>query len=198
MTTNHTNICSNNCEFATKTILLSRAGTAEEWLHRCTKIDRVVTTDSLIFNVGCASYIIRACQSQPEDKEVQKVVELIKEIDHELEKLQKDLQDVHKPVEPVIEPVVQKPATPVLVRDKSPEDIPVQRQTVLETIKSVEPVIVQKPATIPSPAGITPPIGIPAAIQKEPPKKRGRKPKQAVITEPQPVKPEPIKEVVKP
>jgi hypothetical protein len=185
MITKQPNICSNNCEFAKKAILLSKAGTAEIWLYLCMKIDRHITSDSVIFEVGCATYNVIPEKTPPESKEAQKVAELLKEVDQELTKIEKELDGLQKPEE----------HAPVLVRDKSPEDIPIQRQTVFETTKPEKPATIPVPAAIPPPPHGALPVGIPPVTQQEPKKKRGRKPKQ-VVPEPapaivqQPVKPE--------
>ena len=182
-------MCANNCKFALKSVFLSRAGTDEEYLYRCKKIDRLITTDSVIYDLGCASYDYEGSkQPVQESTTVQRAKELIKEIDKELEvRKEKGLDTLPKP------PVT----APVLVRDKDPDEIPVQKQTVLETTKLVDPVIVQKPATIPPAVLTQPPVATPPQIVQEPvKKKRGRKPKQ-IVPEPiqlqsvQPIKPEP-------
>ena len=70
----HKDICKNNCEFATPGILLSTAGTQKDWLYRCKKLDeRLITSDSVIHLVGCATYIYdpnkeSACDPDPKVK----------------------------------------------------------------------------------------------------------------------------------
>ena len=58
----HKNFCSNNCEFAKKLQLLSYTAKYgdnyidADYLWRCTKIDQIITTDSAIVKLGCATY----------------------------------------------------------------------------------------------------------------------------------------------
>lgn len=79
-------ICASGCYFAEKRIMLSRTGTQEDWLYRCNKIGKLISSDSVINEVGCASYTITAPQN-PADKLAE---ELIKEVDKRLEGFQSD------------------------------------------------------------------------------------------------------------
>jgi hypothetical protein len=193
MITKHPNMCANNCKFALKSVFLSRAGTDEEYLYRCQKIDRLITTDSTIYDLGCASYDYDGSKpASQESTTVQRAKELLKEIDKELEvRKEKELKPVITvPQPPVQAPVVAPAATaPVLVRDKAPDEIPTQKQSVLETTKPVESVIVQKPAITPPLGSVVSPVINPPQPPKEPPKKRGRKPKQII---PEPIQSQPV------
>jgi hypothetical protein len=196
MITKHPNMCANNCKFALKSVFLSRAGTDEEYLYRCQKIDRLITTDSTIYDLGCASYDYDGSKpASQESTTVQRAKELLKEIDKELEvRKEKEL----KPVITVPQPPVQAPAVtpaataPVLVRDKAPDEIPTQKQAVLETTKPIVSAIIQKPAITPPLGSVVPPVINPPQLPKEPPKKRGRKPKQII---PEPVMPQTVQPV---
>lgn len=77
----HKNLCANSCTFAKKGILLSKAGIQEDWLYRCMKIDRLISSDSVLHEVGCATYTTTASggvTETPEDR-TKKAVELINE-----------------------------------------------------------------------------------------------------------------------
>jgi hypothetical protein len=173
--TTHNNICANNCGFAIKSVLLSYAGTQGEYLHRCTKIDRIITTDSALFQVGCATYISGTQQSKQEEKLVQgdsllrQAQDLLKEINQQIKEIQPEATvPVQELVITVPEPAVQKPVEPVVTQ----VTVPVTKQTPLETVAS---------AVIP---------------EESLKKKRGRPPKQATITEP--VKAETTKHITEP
>lgn len=118
----HNNICANDCGFATKSVLLSWSGTQKEYLYRCTKLDRIITTDSALFQVGCATYTTEILQSKQEEKLVhgdtlfQKAQELLKEIDQQIKDIQPKNVPVAEPVKP--EPVsVPVPAVAIPAPD---------------------------------------------------------------------------------
>lgn len=166
MTTHHTNICSNNCIYAKKVMWLSRAGTSEDWLYRCTKLEeRVITTDSVIHEVGCATYTTTFSKSDDKADLIEKAEGLLKEINLKLE------EDKKKKAETPVTPVVTEPIKPV---EKIPEPVVVPAPVV---IHQQEPTVQHIPS-------------MQVTITEEPvKKKRGRKPKQVQAVEPQVIAP---------
>jgi hypothetical protein len=57
----HEKVCQNGCKFASKSVLLSKDSTGsnaiEEWLWKCSLLGRIVSLDSHIVMLGCASYV---------------------------------------------------------------------------------------------------------------------------------------------
>jgi hypothetical protein len=81
----HEKVCQNGCKFSSKAVLLSKDSTGsnaiEEWLWKCSLLGRIVSLDSHIVMLGCASYVYEqrsgaepmpcsqpesACKPQPE------------------------------------------------------------------------------------------------------------------------------------
>jgi hypothetical protein len=81
----HEKVCQNGCKHARKAVLLSKDSTGtnaiEEWLWKCSLLGRIVSLDSHIVMLGCASYVYEqrsgaepmpcpqpepACKPQPE------------------------------------------------------------------------------------------------------------------------------------
>jgi hypothetical protein len=190
MTTQHPNICTNNCIYATKAVFLSRAGTSEDWLYRCLKLEeRIITTDSVIHELGCATFTTGR-PSENQDDLVKRAQDMLTEINLKIEEDKKKAESKAAPV--VMEPVkpVEKVTEPVVVPAPTaaipPQRPSTDRLTVPATILPLEPAVQSTP---------TPPV----TVTEEPvKKKRGRKPKQAVA-EPSPAVPiaTPVKEVIK-
>jgi len=81
----HEKVCQNGCKFSSKSVLLSKDSTGtnaiEEWLWKCSLLNRIVSLDSHIVMLGCASYVYEQrtgaepmpcpqpeCQPEPEPK----------------------------------------------------------------------------------------------------------------------------------
>ena len=67
----HEKVCQNACLHAHKAVLLSKDSTGtnaiEEWLWKCSLLNRIVSLDSHIVMLGCASYVYeqRTSTEQP-------------------------------------------------------------------------------------------------------------------------------------
>ena len=81
----HEKVCQNGCKLSSKYVLLSKDSTGtnaiEEWLWKCSLLNRIVSLDSHIVMLGCASYVYEQrtgaepmpcpqpeCQPEPEPK----------------------------------------------------------------------------------------------------------------------------------
>jgi hypothetical protein len=192
MTTGHINTCKNNCIYAKKVVWLSRAGESEDWLYRCMKLEeRIITTDSVIHELGCATFTTTSKPCDNQDDLVKRAQEMLTEINLKIEEDKKkagttDSLAVTEPVKPV-----EKKPEPLVVQ--APEAIPPQHS-------STDRITV--PATIPPvvPADQTHQV---TGTEEPAKKKRGRKPKQVSAAEPEPhvsitpeIPKEPIKEEV--
>lgn len=77
----HNSICMNGCKFAEKRVFLSRAGTTEQWLYRCNKVGKLVMSDAIINEVGCATF------TNETTEKVKEAEALIEEVNGKLEEI---------------------------------------------------------------------------------------------------------------
>lgn len=136
------NICSNNCEFAVKSVMLSYGNKTgdtlidAEYLWRCTKIDKLITTDSAIYQLGCATYtnhINNELNAQAED--------LIKEVDQKLDEIEKVMGlTVEAPPITQPTPIKEEPIAPPLQKEPTVEKIDDKLEATVTKVE-VEPVV---------------------------------------------------------
>jgi len=136
------NTCHNNCEFAVKSVMLSYGSKNgdtlidTEFLWRCNKIDKLITTDSAIYQLGCASYsnhINNELNAQAED--------LIKEVDQKLDEIEKVMglttetppftQPAPVKEEPVAPPLQKEPTSDAVIDKPEPTVTQVKVESVV-------------------------------------------------------------------
>lgn len=167
----HSKICQNGCIFAERSFLLSYTSKCgdnyvdAEYIWRCKKIDRLVTYDAPIRELGCATFTTDVAGHPNAETLVKEAEDLLKKIN---EQIGENKQQEPVPVTggaAIPEPVVEAANTPVL---------PVP-----------EPIITEPP-TSQKPTGEQP------VVEK---RRRGRKPKSASTPQtpviPEQVTPEP-------
>jgi len=158
----HRNNCKNNCEYAKEGILLSTAGSQKDWLYRCSKLnDRLITSDTVLLEVGCATYLFNPAKS------LNVTMELVA---RQLDEIAKMIPDAEPDPEPDHEPEPVVTDTPVVVK---PE---LKYEPISEKVMEVSP------SANPVEKSVEPPVEKPVEIPIAPPKRRGRKPKTAEVS----------------
>ena len=161
----HNKSCKNGCDFAVQLHLMSYAsknsdGTYSDadYIYKCTKIDRVITFDSTVYELGCATYN-NECQNAR-----------IAEADALVAEVEKKVDEIEKIIPQVVAPVIAEPAVPVA------EPVVVQ-----PPVERVEPRFVPEPTVAYQNTTADVPINTVVVEKPEPdkpdvPKKRGRRP----------------------
>lgn len=142
----HQNSCKNGCEFAKQIHLMSYAtknadGTYSDadYLYKCSKIDRIISLDASVYELGCATYnYMRAepaciCTPQPEP------------------------EPEHVP-EPIPTPVTVEPAVMVTGDLTFPAPAPTPVVIVEPIVPRVEPKFVPEPSVSAPPEPVATPI----------------------------------------
>lgn len=118
----HDKQCKHGCTFATKAVLLSRdkvgGNAVEDWLWKCSKLNRIVSADSHIVELGCATFT-----NEAQDRLVTQAESLIKEVDEKLQEITSlpafvDAQLV------ALKPALKPEPLPELVPELVPEPVP--------------------------------------------------------------------------
>jgi hypothetical protein len=175
MTTDHINTCKNNCIYATKVVFLSRAGEAEDWLYRCTKLEeRVITTDSVIHKLGCATFTTgRPVDNQ--DDLVKRAQEMLNEINQKIGEDKKKEVPVSEPIKPVVNPsnstgleagVKESLTTPPPIATPLPN--PVVQSTPTPQVTITEEPVKKKRGRKPKQVTVEPQVSVAPEIPKEP------------------------------
>jgi len=136
----HNQSCKYGCEFAYQLHLMSYAnknadGTYSDadYLYKCTKLDRVISLDSTVYELGCMSY-----NNKCQNAKVCEAEALVAEVEKKLDEIEK--------IMPVVVPVmVPDPVIPGVVAEKPAEPTVVQ-----PTVERVEPRFIPEPTVVQS------------------------------------------------
>jgi len=119
------NICSNNCEFAKRGFMLSYGSKIgdtyidADYIWRCTIVDKYITVDSILHQLGCAAY-----SNQKQNEMNAQAEDLIKEVDQKLDEIEK-VMGLTTETPPITEPapVKEEPIAPPLQKEPTSDAV---------------------------------------------------------------------------
>jgi hypothetical protein len=148
------NICRNNCEHAVKSFMTSYGSKCgdkyidADYMWRCTIVDKIITCDSVLHQLGCGTY------SNVKSNEMNTQAEsLLNEVEQKLTEIEKMIPQTGEPVPEVPRTFIHaaKPEAPPCVKESIVDiiadnsELPVSAVTEIEKPATVAPTVVSEP-----------------------------------------------------